>query len=84
MTDSLITVLDRVLVPGLALRGVAPGSHLITCDAAAQRQVISLLVRALTCGVSLVAKKLLEAWFHRRIQASHVVDLNGVEASDRC
>lgn len=32
MTDGLPTTLDQVLVLGLALRGVALGSHLITYD----------------------------------------------------
>ena len=67
MTDGLLTVLDRVLVSGLALRGTVPGSHLVTCDAATRRRVISLLVRALTCGIPLVTETLLKAWFHRRI-----------------
>jgi hypothetical protein len=67
MMDGLPTMLYRVLVPGLASRGAAPGGHLITCDAAARRRVISLLVRMLICGVPLVAETLLEAWFHHWI-----------------
>ena len=61
-----------------------PGSHLITCDATTLRQVILLLVHALTCGIPLVVEMLLKARSHRRIQASNVVDLDGVEASDGC
>ena len=79
--DSLLIVLVRVLVSGLALRGTVSGSHLVTSDAATRRQVISLLMRTLTCGIPLVTEMLLKAWFHRRIQASH---LEGVEASDGC
>jgi hypothetical protein len=37
------------------------------------------LVCALTCGILLVAEMLLEVWFRRWIQASHAVDLDGVE-----
>jgi hypothetical protein len=60
------------------------GSHLITYDAAARWRVILSLVRALTCGILLVVETLLEVWFQCWIQASHAVDLDGVETSDGC
>jgi hypothetical protein len=44
--SSIVQVL--VLAPGLALRGMALGSHLINNDNAAWRWVVSLFTRALT------------------------------------
>jgi hypothetical protein len=41
-------------------------------------------MRALTHCVPLVVEALRGVWFHRRIQASHAVCLDGVGASDRC
>ena len=79
--DGLSIMRDWSLVPSLALRGVAPGGHLIA-NAAALGWVISLLVRALTCCVPLVMEMSLGAWFYRQTQASHAVGLNRVEAGD--
>ena len=61
---------------------MALSSHLITSDDAVGRQVILSLVCALTHDALLVAEMLLEACFHCRVQASHVVDLDRAEASD--
>ena len=82
MMDGLSTVQDWVLVLGLALRDVMPGSHVSTNDDAMGRRVISSFVRALTCCAPLVAETLLQAWFYRQTQASHTVSLDEVEASD--
>ena len=64
------------------MQGVAPGSHLITCDDATGRWVILLLMCALTHGSPLVVEMMFEAHFHRWVQASHAVDLDRAEASD--
>ena len=61
---------------------MAPGSHLITNDDAACWRVISSLVHALTRYVPLVVDTLIRMWFHSQTQASHVVGLGRVEASD--
>jgi hypothetical protein len=82
VTDGLSALRDWALVPGLALCGVAPCSHLITNDDTAWRRVISSLMHALTCCVPLVAETPLGAWLYRRTQASDAVDLNGVETDD--
>ena len=81
MVDSLSAMQGWTLVLGLALRGVALGSHLITNNDA-WRWMISSLVRALTCCVPPMVEMPLEAWFYCRAQASHVVGLDRVEASD--
>jgi hypothetical protein len=67
MIDGLSTMRDWALVLGLALRGMALGSHLITNDDAAWRRVISSLMYALTHCVLLVVEVPLEACFHRQI-----------------
>ena len=61
--NGLSIVQDWVLVLGLALRDVAPGSHLITNDDNTWRWVISSFMRALTCCTSLVVETLLGVWF---------------------
>ena len=66
MIGGLSTMRDRTLVLGLALRGVAPGSDLITDDHATWWQVISQLVHALTHCVLLVVEMLLGVWFYCR------------------
>ena len=50
---------DQIQVLGLALRGVAPVSHLITYDAATRRWVILLLMRTQACCVPPVTETLL-------------------------
>ena len=45
---------NLTLVPGLALQGMVPDSHLITSDTDAWRQMVSSLVCALICHVLLV------------------------------
>ena len=82
MTDDLSAMRDRALIPGLALRGVAPGSHQITNVDIAWRWVISWLVYALTCCIPLVAETPLGVWLYRWTQASHAVPLGRVEAGD--
>jgi hypothetical protein len=62
--DGLSAVQDLVLAPGLALQGMAPGSHLITNDNVVWRRVISSFVRALTRCAPLVAEMLPGAWFY--------------------
>jgi hypothetical protein len=73
VSDGLSTVQDWVLVPGLALRGMAPDSHLITNDDAVWRWVILSFVHALTRCAPLVVGTLLKAWFYHQTQASHTV-----------
>jgi hypothetical protein len=75
---------DWTLVLGLALRGVALGSHLVTCDDTAGRRVILLFMHALTHCAPLVAGTLFGAWFYRRTQTSHTVGLDVVETGDGC
>ena len=75
---------DWTLVPGLALRGMALGNHLITYAAAMWRWVILSFVRALTCCAPLAVEALLGAWLYYRTQASHTVGLDGVEVGDGC
>ena len=70
---------DQALVSGLALRGVAPGSHLITNDDIAWWRVILSLMYALTCCVPLVAEISLRAWLYHWTHVSHAVDLDRVE-----
>ena len=70
------------LVLGLVLSGVALASYWITSIDVVWRWVVSLLVCALTWGVPLVEEMLFGAWFYRRNQVSHAVDLDGVGASD--
>ena len=57
---------DLTLVPGLALQGVALGSHLIIDDNDVWRRVISSLVRALTYYILLVVEMLLGEWQYHR------------------
>ena len=64
------------------MHGVALGNHLITDDDVAWRRVILELVCALTHCAPLVAEMLLGVWFYHQTQASHVIDLDGVETSD--
>ena len=78
--DGLCAMQDLTLVLGSALRGVAPGSHLITNDDAAWWRVISYLKRALTRCAPLVVKTPLGVWFYRWTQASHMVGQDRVEA----
>ena len=75
---------DLTLVLGLALRGVAPSSHLINNDNATWRWVILSFVRALTCCAPLAVEALLGAWLYYRTQASHTVGLGRVQAGDGC
>jgi hypothetical protein len=84
MLDGSSFMQDWTLVLGLALRGMAPGSHLVTCDDTVGRRVISLFMHALTHCTPLVARTLLGAWFYRRTQTSHTVGLDVVETSDGC
>ena len=78
------SAIDWTLVSGMPLRGVAPGSRLITNDIATWQWVILSFVRALTHCAPLVAGMLLRAWFYRRTQASHAVGLDGAKAGDGC
>ena len=64
MMDGLSAMRDRTLVLGSALRGVAPGSHLIVDDDDAWWLMISSLMHALTRCVPLVVEMPLEAWFY--------------------
>ena len=66
MMDSLSAMRDWALVSGLALRGMAPGSHLITNDDNAWQWVISSLVYALTCCVLPVVESPLRAGLYRQ------------------
>ena len=68
--------------PGLALRGVVPDGHLITSDRTTWRWMVSSLMCALTCLVPLVVEMPLRSWLYRRMQASRVVGLDGLEAGD--
>jgi hypothetical protein len=56
-----------------------PSSCLVTNDVATWWLVILFFMRALTQCALLVAKTLLGAWFCHQTQASHAVDLDGVE-----
>jgi steroid 5-alpha reductase family enzyme len=61
LSGGLSVMWDRIQVLGLALCGMVPVSHLITCDATARQWVVLLLVRTWACRVPLVMETLLGA-----------------------
>ena len=69
-------------VLGLALRGMAPVGHMNTRDAAEQRWLTLLVVRALARRALPTAEALSMAWFDRRVQFSHAASLDRAVAND--